>query len=150
MENTVLSGVESLLFGVENPRGDIGQVLFARKMAGSEGLMDCNRLARLTFENSNINRAFSGEMLFDETLLIGYEGWSDCVLHLCIRIGRQAIKIATGSFPSGEVTFYDDYKKAIMVGKLSEDEIREVFSFVWGNMDLIQPKPKYLMVENEN
>lgn len=145
MENTVLSGVESLLFGAENPRGDIGQVLFARKMAESEGLKDCNRLVRLTFENSHINRAFYGEVFFDETLLMGYEGWSDCILHLCIRIGRHAIKIATGSFPSGQITFYDDYKKAVMVGKLSEEKIREVFSFVCGNMDLIQPKPKYMM-----
>ncbi|WP_312079251.1 hypothetical protein [Chryseobacterium sp.] len=133
MESTVLSGFQSLLFGMENPGGNIEQVMFANKMALSEGISNCNRLARLNFENPNINRAFSGEVAFDETLLIGYEGWSDCVLHLCIRIGLQAIKIATGSFPSWQVTFYDDYKKAVMVGKLLEEEIREVFSFVWGN-----------------
>lgn len=74
MKTKVKFSVESLLFGIENPRGNIEQILFARKMAEYEGMKNCNRLAKLSFEDDTINKAFSGAVAMDETLVLGYEG----------------------------------------------------------------------------
>lgn len=103
MKTKVKFSVESLLFGIENPKGNIEQVLFAMKMAEYEGIENCNRLAKLSFEDDTVNRAFSGAAGIDETLILGHEGWSDSTLHLCIRSGRSAVRIATGNFPSREI-----------------------------------------------
>jgi len=144
MKTKVKFSVESLLFGIENPRGSIEQIMFARKMAGYEGIENCNRLAKLSFEDDTVNKALSGAVAMDETLILGHEGWSDSRLHICIRSGRSAVRIATGSFPSREIIMYDDYRNAILLNKLSEKQIKEIFSEVWTHMDLIQPKSKFL------
>lgn len=148
MKTKVKFSVDSWLFGIENPKGNIEQILFARKMAEYEGIENCNRLAKLNFEDDNINKAFLGAVAMDETLVLGYEGWSDSSLHLCIRSGRSAVRIATGSFPSREIIMYDDYRNAILLNKLSEKQIEAVFNELWNNMDLIQPQPRYLWRED--
>lgn len=148
MKTTLKFTIESLLFGIENPKGNIEQVLFAKKMAEKEGLPNCNRLAKLSFEDGTVNKALAGTVPFDETLILGYEGWSECIFHLCIRSGRTAIRIATGSFPSGEIVMYEDYRNAILLNKLTEDQIQEVFDFIWKNVDLMQPKPDYMLRED--
>ena len=134
--------VESLLHGIENPKGDITLVLFAKKMAEHEGINFFNRLASITFSNTQINRAFPGAVPLDETLLLGHEGYSDAVLHLCIRSGQSACKIATGYYPKRKISFYDDYRNAIMLRKLSAKEITEIFNYVWDNLEVIQPNSK--------
>lgn len=136
--------IESLLFGFENPKGNIEEVLFAKKVADKEGIPYCNRLAKLSFEDGMINKVLAGAVPLDETLVLGYEGWSDSTFHLCIRSGRTTIRIATGSFPSKEIVMYEDYRKMILLNKLTEEQIQEVFDFIWMNMDLIQPKPGYM------
>jgi len=140
--------VDSLLFGIENPKGKTEQIMFARKMAEYEGIENCNRLAQLCFEDDTVNRAFSGAVAMDETLILGYEGWSDSRLHLCIRSGRSAVRIATGSFPNQEILMYDDYRNVILLNELSEKQIEEIFIALWNNMDLIQPKPRFLLRED--
>lgn len=140
--------IESLLFGIENPKGNIEQVLFARKMAEYEGMLNCNRLAKLTFNDSTVNKALAGAVSMDETLVLGYEGWNDSMLHLCIRSGRNSVRIAKGSFPSREIVMYEDYRKAVLLNKLFEKQIEEIFNELWNNMDLIQPKPKYWLRED--
>ncbi|WP_157844714.1 hypothetical protein [Chryseobacterium sp. Leaf405] len=47
MKSTMKFEIESLWFGIKNPKGKIEQVLFAGKMAEYEGMPNCNRLARL-------------------------------------------------------------------------------------------------------
>lgn len=148
MKTTFEFSVESLLFGFENPKGNIEQVLFAKKVAEYEGISYCNRLAKLSFADDSVNTAVAGSFALDETLVLGYEGWSDSVFHLCIRSGRTAIRMATGSFPSREIVMYDDYSNAVLLNKLSEEQVREVFDFIWKNMDLMQPKPGYMFRED--
>lgn len=148
MKTKVKFSVESLLFGSENPKGNIEQVMFARKMAEYEGIENCNRLAKLSFEDDTVNKALLGAVAMDETLILGDEGWSDSTLHLCIRSGRSAVRIATGNFPGREIMMYDDYKNAILPNKLSEKQIKEIFSEVWNHMDLIQPKSRFLWRED--
>lgn len=141
MKNKISFSIETLLFGIENPKGAIEQVLFATKMAEHEGMPYCNRLAKLTFTDPTVNKALPGAVPLDETLILGYEGWSDTTLHLCIRSGRSACKIATGSFPNREINIYDDYRHAIILRKLSDKDIKEIFNYVWDNMEVIQPNP---------
>ncbi len=148
IKTKVKFSVESLLFGIENPRGNIEQVLFAMKMAEYEGIENCNRLAKLSFGDDTVNKAFSGAVAMDETLILGHEGWSDSTLHLCIRSGRSAVRIATGHFPSQEIVMFEDYREAILLHKLSEKEIEEVFNELWNNMDMLQPKSKFLWRED--
>lgn len=148
MKRTLEFSVESLLFGIENPKGNIEKVLFAKKMAEYEGIPNCNLLAKLSFADDSMNKAIAGAVSMDETLVLGYEGWSDTVLHLCIRSGRTTIRMATGRFPSREIIMYDDYSNAVLLNKLSEEQVREVFDFIWNNMDLIQPKPGYMFKED--
>lgn len=147
MKTTLRFSIESLLFGIENPKGNSEQVLFARKMAEHEGMPKCNRLARLIFNDTTVNQPLPGATSVDETLILGSEGWNDSVLHLCIRSGRSAVRIATGSFPSREIVMYEEYKEAILLNKLSDKQIEEIFKELWNNMDLIQPQPKYLWRE---
>lgn len=148
METILKFTIESLLFGIENPKGNIEQVLFAKKVADKEGIPNCNRLAKLSFEDSMVNKALAGLVPLDETLVLGYEVWSESVLHLCIRSERNAIRIAKGTFPSREIVMYEDYKNAILLNKLTEEQIQEVFDFIWINMDLIPPKPGYMFKED--
>lgn len=148
MNSQMTFEIESLLFGIENPKGNIGQVLFAKKMAEYEGMPNCNRLAQLIFNDHTVNQALAGAVDTDETLVLGYEGWNDSLLHLCVRSGRTAVRMATGSFPSREIVMYEDYREAILLNKLSEKQIEEIFNELWNNMDLIQPQPKYLWKED--
>jgi hypothetical protein len=85
MKSTMKFEIESLLYGIENPIGNIELVLFARKMAEYEGLPNCNRLAKLSFADDSVNKALAGAVCLNETLVLGYEGWNDSMLHLCIR-----------------------------------------------------------------
>lgn len=110
-------------------------------------MSNCNRLARLTFDDHTVNKAMAGAVPLDETLVLGYEGWNDSIFHLCIRSGRSAVRIATGSFSGRELVIYEDYKEAILLNKLSEKQIEEIFNELWNNTDLIQPKPKSMFQE---
>lgn len=148
MKTKVKFSVDSLLFGIENPKGNIEQIMFARKMAEYEGIENCNRLAKLSFEDDTVNKALSGAVAMDETLILGNEGWSDSTLHLCIRSGKSSVRIATGNFLGREIIMYDDYRNAILLNKLSEKQIKEIFIEVWNDMDLIQPKSRFLWRED--
>lgn len=144
MKNGIFFSIESLLHGIENPQGPIVQVLFAKKVAEHEGIFSFNRLARLTFTDPAINKAFPGGAVLDETLLVGYEGWNDAILHLFIRGGQSTLKIATGEMPGKKVTIHRQYRDAILLGKLSDKQIKEIFSYVWKNLEVIQPIPRYI------
>lgn len=140
MKSKLSLNIESLLYGIENPKGAINQVLFAKRLAEHEGMRFFNRLARLTFTDPAINKALAGAVPLDETLLVGYEGWNDAELHLCIRSGQSACRIATGYFPNREISIHDEYRHAIILRKLSDKEIQQVFAYIWDNLELIQPK----------
>ncbi len=138
MKTDITFDIESLLHGMENPTGAIEQVLFAQRIAEHEGMRLCNRLARLTFADPAINKALTGAVPLDETLLVGHEGWNEAEWHLCIRSGKSALKIAAAYFPSGEIFIHDEYRHAIIYRKLTDREIRMVFTHVWRQLARIQ------------
>lgn len=148
MKTTLKFRIDSLLFGFENPKGNIEQVLFSKKMADKEGITNFNRLAKLSFADETVNKALAGAASLDETLVLGYEGWSNSIFHLCIRSGRTGIRMATGSFPNREIIIYDEYRNAILLNKLTEKQIKDTFNFLWNNMDLIQPKIGFMFNED--
>lgn len=140
MKNKFSFSIESLLYGIENPKGPIAQVLFAKKIAEHEGMRSFNFLTRLTFTDPSLNKAFPGAMPLDETLLLGHEGFNDAVMHLYIRSGQRACKMATAYFPTREITVDDQYRHALILRKLSNEEINQVFTYAWNNLELIRPK----------
>ncbi|MDV4043687.1 hypothetical protein CMT37_12770 [Elizabethkingia anophelis] len=140
MKNKISFSIEPLLFDTENPKGAIELVLFANKMAEHENMPYCNRLVKLIFTDPKINKA-PGAVPLDETLIIGYEDWNHCALHLCVKSGRSTCKIATGNFPDREINIYDDYRRAIILCKLSDKDIKEIFNYMWDNMNMIKPNP---------
>lgn len=144
MKPKFLFNIESLLYGIENPKGAIAQVQFAQNLAEHEGMPRFNLLAKVTFDDPAINKALPGAYPMDETLLIGYEGWNECVLHLCIRSGRSTCKIATVHFPNREVSIHEQYRHALILRTLSDSEIKAVFEHAWNNMEAVRPKDEYL------
>lgn len=144
MNDKIIFKFESLLYGVDIFKGAIEQVLFAKKVAEYEGLRSFNRLARVTFGDPAINREMQGAVPLDETLLIGYEGWNDTVLHLCIRSGKSACRIATAYSQNRKVIIHREYRDAFIVRKLTDTELSELFSHAWDNPQTIQPIPKHL------
>lgn len=142
MKNKFLFRIESLLHGIEDPKGPIEQVLFAQKVGKHEGLETCNLLALITFENHSINKAIPGANPKDETLFIGLEEMDKTVLHLCIRAGKSVCKIATGKksrTSKTKVIIHQEYGDTIFLAKLSDDEINQLFAFAWENPDTIMP-----------
>lgn len=140
MRTNMIFSVESVLFGLENTRGPIELVQFANRLASHEGIQWFNRMASIKFNDPNINKALPGGVPTDETLLIGQERGENLDLYLCIRSGRNCCRIATAHLPDGEVYIHDEYRHAILAGKLTENEIKWLFEYVRQNMDLIQPK----------
>ncbi|WP_286850640.1 MULTISPECIES: hypothetical protein [Sphingobacterium] len=133
--------IESLLSGNENPKGPIEQVLFAMRHAKYIGKIACSNIARITFSYPNMNAAIPGGSPIDETLLIRYEDFGQTQLHLCVRSGKDSLRVASGYFPTEEINIYSEYQHALLLCKLSENQIKDILKFTWSNMDLIQPKP---------
>lgn len=141
MRKELTFDIESLLIGIENPKGPIEQVLFANRHAKHIGKIAFSNLARITFSNPEINQALPGTAQIDETLLIGYEGFAESEIHLCLRSGKDALQIATGYFPERKIKIHSEYHHAILLSKLNDLEINKLLTYVWINRELIEPKP---------
>ncbi|WP_353151533.1 hypothetical protein [Chryseobacterium sp.] len=135
--------IETLLFGIENPKGAIDKVLFAQKVAQHEGFQ-FNRLALITFSDPTVNNALDNADKLNETLLIAKKNWTDMIVHLCVKIGQCTLRIATGCLLSKEVTIHSEYRNTLLLRKLTDEEINRIFSHVWNNMDDVEPDPNPL------
>lgn len=131
--------IQNLLYNTVDLKGPLVQVLFAKKFTDYEGAFSFNRLARVSFENTAINKALPGAVPLEETLLLGEEGYSYSTLHLCIRGKNIVCRVATGYFPKRAVVIHDGYREAILLHKLTDAEIHEVFIRVWDHPEIIQP-----------
>lgn len=136
--------IESLLHGIEYPKGKIEHMIFAEKVAKYEGMNYFNRLAQVKFEDLQINKAFPGGIPLDETLLIGLDNYTDVRLVLCIKSKHDTCKIATGVSSNRIVKIEDQYRDVILLKKLTDKQITELFNFVWDNLEVIQPSPQQL------
>jgi len=50
--------------------------------------------------------------------------------------------VATGYFPKRVAIMHDDYKQAILLHKLTDNQIHKVFTYVWDHPETIQPSDK--------
>ncbi|MFZ4860922.1 hypothetical protein ACL9RF_01920 [Sphingobacterium sp. Mn56C] len=142
MKDTFSFKIESQLHGIENPKGSIEQVLLAQNIAKHEGLGFFNRIALVTFGDATTNKEMHGAVPTNETLLFACEDWNNTLLYLCIRSEKSVCKIATGSFQ--KITIHKEYRHTILLNKLSDKEIAEIFKYVWDNLEIIQPTPRCL------
>ncbi|MCT1526078.1 hypothetical protein ACS126_03550 [Sphingobacterium lactis] len=133
--------IESLLTGIEMPRGPIDQMLFANRFAEHMGWFRFSYLARVTFAEPTINTTFPGGNPLDETLLIANYTPEGIELHLCVRGGRSCLRVAAAYLPKKEVIVCREYTREILLRKLNDKEIEEIFAYVWDNMEVIYPKP---------
>lgn len=138
---TLIFSIDSVLFGLENTRGPMEMVQFANRLTSHEGIRWFNRMACIEFNDLNINKALPGGVHTDNTLLIGQENGVYLDLYLCIRNGRNCCRIATAHFPDSEIYIHDEYRHTIFLEKLTEDEIKSLFNYVRGHIELIHPKP---------
>ncbi|WP_367209120.1 hypothetical protein [Sphingobacterium sp. R2] len=136
--------ITSLLYGFDNPKGSIENVLFAKKVAKHEGFEFFNRIANVAFDDCTINKAMPGSMPLYETILLAYEFGGDITLHLCIKGEKSTCRIATGSFKDKSVNIHNEYNHAMLLNKLSDIEINKIFNHVWDNIEIIQPIPRIL------
>lgn len=131
--------IQNLLYNTEDLRGPIPQVLFAQRFAEYEGAFGYNRLARVVFENEATHKALPGAVPLEETLLLGKEGFDYSTLHLCIRGKNTCCRVATGYFPKRVMVVQDDYRDAILLHKLTDREIQQIFTRVWDHPEDLQP-----------
>ncbi|MBN8857069.1 MAG: hypothetical protein J0H29_01700 [Sphingobacteriales bacterium] len=134
--------IQNLLYNAEYLKGPIAQVLFAKRFIEYEGAFIWNRLARVVFENEATHKALPGAVPLEETLLLGTEGFDYSTLHLCIRGKSTCCRVATGYFPKRVAIMHDDYKQAILLHKLTDNQIHKVFTYVWDHPETIQPSDK--------
>lgn len=142
MKSKFKFNIESLLHGIEYPKGKIEHMLFAEKVAAHEGMEHFNRLAQVRFEDPQINKAFPGGIPLDETLLIGLDNYTDVRLLLCIKSKHDTCKIASGDSSNRKIKIHDEYRDVILLQKLADKQISEIFNFVWDNLEVIQPSLK--------
>ena len=132
--------IESVLFGIENIKGPIELVQFSNRLASHEGIMSFNRMAIVKFSNSQINKALPNGVPTDETLLIANEIGPYLDIYLCIRSGKSCCRIATAHFPDGELYIHDEYRHTILLNKLSDKQIKDLFNVVREDPTIILPK----------
>ncbi|RKE47142.1 hypothetical protein [Sphingobacterium detergens] len=142
MKSKFKFSIESLLHGLEYPKGKIEHITYAQKVAAHVGMDRFNCLAQIKFEDPQINKAFPGGIHLDETLVVGLDNYSSVKLHICIRSKQSTCKIASGNSSSREIKIHNAYRDVVLLKKLSDKQIAEIFNFVWDNLELIQPNPK--------
>lgn len=141
MKPKIEFNIESLLYGIESPKGKIDLVLFAKKVAEHEGMQFFNCLAQVKFTDRAINKALPGAIQLDETLLIGSDYWDGVQLHLCIKSGNSCCPIATGDSGHHNIDIHYEYRDIILLKKLSDKDIADIFNYAWSNLNVIRPKP---------
>ncbi len=131
--------IESLLYNTEELKGPLVQVMFAKKIAEHFGAFNFDTLARVNFGNPDTHKAFPTLEKLEETLLTGQFRHRTGDLHLCIRGTRSACLVASGYLSNRKVTIYNDYRNIIIPVKLSDSEIKQIFTHVRDNPDELLP-----------
>ncbi|MGE9310844.1 hypothetical protein ACLOAU_04340 [Niabella sp. CJ426] len=138
MKTNTFFAIRSLIKGIEYPQAPIQQGLFAEDFAEQHGFK-FNRLAMLTIEIHSIHQPLAGAPSLYETLIIGQESLTDCLLHICIRGQYSYLTVASAIKSTGVITVSEDYNEAILMKKLSTRQIEEIFEYIWNNMTCIEP-----------
>lgn len=114
--------------------------LFAQEMAAKTE-SKFNRLARISFEDESIFQHFeAGGYTGHDILIIGSQHTNDLRLELWIDMGVNGVPVAMTYQSDREVLLTPVYKASCFERNLTEEEIKEIFSFIFANPELIEIK----------
>lgn len=112
-------------------------LLFAQEMV-TRLKIKFNRLARVCFEDERINQCREdGGLTGHDTLIIGIVYTNDIWLSLWVDSGVSGVPVAEIYKSDMEIEITSSYNNVSYDRKLTEVEIRAIFSHVLENMDLI-------------
>jgi hypothetical protein len=97
-----------------------------------------NRLARIWFDDEGIfQRREDGGFTGFDTLIIGQQYKNDLRLELWIDEGVRGIPVAMAFQSKGAVIINPIYHQTKYARKLSKDEIKEIFDYLFNNTQLL-------------
>ncbi|SEW24617.1 hypothetical protein SAMN05421841_1809 [Chryseobacterium wanjuense] len=139
MENQFQFRIQNLL----SQKGDTisaptSPMLFAQDMAklGDEKF---NRLARVWFEDETIHQYWEGDgYTGHDTLIIGTQYKNDMHLGLWVDEGVRGVPVAMAFQSDKEAIITPVYKKKEYHKKLSEEQIQEIFNYLFDNTHLLE------------
>lgn len=123
----------------EGYSGPMGPVLFAKEMMSQVGLK-FNRLARIYFEDDEIfqNEEEYQSLTAHDILIIGQQFTNRLWLSLWIDEGIKGLPVAK-AFTGEPVTISKGYQSVEYAKKLTDQEIEQIFSYLFANPHEIDP-----------
>lgn len=123
--------------------GPMGPTCFAREMA-FQMEFQFNRLARVLFNEDEINQRYEGkELTGHDTVIIGTQYTNDLYLTLWIDTGGDGIPIAMVFESDKEITVTPVYQTTPLARRLTVEEIRELFDYVFAEREKLAIKKRY-------
>lgn len=142
MKQHIKFSIQNLMYQKKdgNISGAMSPVLFAQEMAKREDFT-FNRLARVWFEDERIHQCREdGGYTGHDTLIIASKRESDCWLSLWVDSGIGGIPVAMCFQSDGEITVTPIYTNTSFAGKLSTEQIAEIFHHVFSHPETIAIK----------
>lgn len=136
MENKLKFSIQTLLSEKDGKvSAPMSPMLFAEEMSKQIGVK-FNRLARVWFEDETINQ-IKEDVLYTghDTLIIGHDILNDLMLSLWVDIGVGGVPIAMVFRSDREILMTKIYQNEPYERKLTEQEVRLIFDFVFSNPD---------------
>ncbi len=133
MQEPLIAAVYSLLWKKRDGEisGPMGPVEFAYAMSSAMEFK-FNRIARVIFNDDEINQVYEGESLTGhDTVIIAAQYDCDLYLTLWIDIGTGGIPIAMTFQSDKEITITPVYQTTPLARRLTPLEIKEVFDYVF-------------------
>jgi hypothetical protein len=133
--------IQSLLYETigGRPNGAMSPVLFAQEMA-IQMEFKLNRLARLWLDDEEINQCYEGDtpgLTGHDTLIIGTQYTNDLWLSIWVDSGTGGVPVAMGYRSEKEIVITPIYKKTAYAKKLTIENIKEVFEYIYAHPESI-------------
>ena len=136
MENKLKFSIQTLLSQKDGKvSGPMSPFLFAKEMAERTGVQ-FNRLARVLFADESVNQ-IKEDVLYTghDSLIIGHDILNDLMLSLWVDFGVGGVPVAIVFRFDWEILITKIYQNQPYERKLTEEEVRQIFDFVFSNPD---------------
>ena len=134
--------IQNLLTIKENQlTGPMSPLLFAKEMTSILGFK-FNRLARLHLEDKQVFQIFEhGEGLTGhDILIIARQFKTDLWVSLWVDTGTGGIAVCSGYQTDRKIQLTPIYEKLHFAHKLTAEELKEIFNYVFDNPEVLKPK----------
>lgn len=138
MENKLKFSIQTLLSQKDGEvSAPMSPFLFAEEMSKRTGIK-FNRLARVLFDDEAFNQ-IKEDVLYTghDTLIIAHDMLVDLMLSLWVDIGVGGIPVAMVFRSDREILLTKIYNEQPYSRKLTEQEVRQIFDFVFSNPDCL-------------